>query len=171
MKKVEQLQMDLPEVNQEPQRIQPSNEEVIDLLSRKVIQQEAEIKELKRLNSKVDEELTVAKIEIKNRIEENTMLKEDFERVLKKLDELQKPCACGEAGINPYQGYYTPWESKVKELYEHLLGERNFYEEEIKQLKHKLIEMPNKKAIVKKEIKFNKAHLKTIKAIMRKVVK
>jgi chromosome segregation ATPase len=168
--KAEQLQMDLPEVNQEPQRIQPSNEEVIDLLSRKVIQQEAEIKELKQLNSKMDEELTEAKIKIKNKIEVNRGLRDELDRVLKKLDELQTPCKC-EGEINPYQGYYTPWENKVKELYEHLLGERYFYEEEIRQLKHKLIEVPRNKAIIKKEIKFNKAHLKTIKAIMRKVVK
>lgn len=137
--KFEQLQMDLPEVNSEP-----TQEELIKLLTQTIIQQNEEIKNLK-------EELQNAK-----------------RFIAEAKEELSKPI---DAENNSDQGYYTPWEKKVEGLYEHLSGEQRFYKEKINQIKHRLIETPSKKAMIKKELKFNKAHLKTIKAIMRRVIK
>lgn len=63
MEKETQLQMDLPEVNQEPK--QPTQEEMLALLSQTVVQQDGQIKTLKEELSKAHKEISLLQDELR----------------------------------------------------------------------------------------------------------
>ena len=63
MEKETQLQMDLPEVNQEPK--QPTQKEMVSLLSQTVVQQDGQIKALKEELSKAHKEISLLQDELR----------------------------------------------------------------------------------------------------------
>lgn len=123
--------------------------------------------ETKEIKQPTQEELMMALANgIKERDKEIEELREINKNLRATIDELQsepKPCE--------YQGMNKPWEDKVMEIYEHLKGEENYYVEKIKMLKHNIIECPNKKEGLEKKIKFNTAHLKKIRRLLKECIK
>ena len=97
------------------------------------------------------------------KIEELTQINNKLRTELDNLLAEHKPCE--------YEGMNKPWEDKVMELYEHLKGEENYYVEKIRMLKHNIIECPSKKEGLEKKIKFNTAHLKKIRRLLKECIK
>lgn len=123
--------------------------------------------ETKEFKQPTQEELMMALANgIKERDKEIEELREINNKLRTELDSLleePKPCE--------YEGMNKPWEDKVMELYEHLKGEEGYYVEKIKILKHNIIECPNKKETLEKKIKFNTAHLKKIRRLLKECIK
>lgn len=149
---------------------QPSNEEVIELLSRKVIEQNNHIEDLKLTLDRATQENSELRDELNKTIEQREILKERLERLERerereehKCSEVTAPCA--------HHGFYAPWGEKIREGYEALEGEKRFYTEQINGFRHACIEHPKKKPLFKREIRVCKASLRKIKKLMRVLVK
>lgn len=147
---------------------QPSNEEVIELLSRKVIEQNKHIEDLKLTLDRATQENSELKDELNKTIEQRELLKENLERLEREREELK----CSEATAPcAHHGFYAPWSEKIREGYEALEGEKRFYTEQINGFRHACIEHPKKKPLFKREIKVCKASLRKIKKLMKVLVR
>lgn len=142
---------------------QPSNEEVIELLSHKVIEQNKHIEDLKLTLDRATQENSELRDELNKTIEQREILKERLEREELKCSDVTAPCA--------HQGFYAPWSEKIREGYEALEGEKRFYTEQINGFRHACIEHPKKKPLFKREIRVCKANLRKIKKLMKVLVK
>jgi predicted nucleic acid-binding Zn-ribbon protein len=156
---------EIKEKNLEPVQeavAQPTDKEIIDLLSQKVIQQDATIKE----QAKAVEELTAAKEDL---CVECKVLKEELDTARRELEEYTSIKAC-ECRCDT-DGRDKPWEKKRKLMFEAVQDEISWYEAHITLLKHDLIECPDRKHLIKAEIKDAKNKVKKLKRIMKAVVK
>ena len=156
---------EIKEKNLEPVQeavAQPTDKEIIDLLSQKVIQQDATIKE----QAKAVEELTAAKEDL---CVECDVLKKELDATRKELEEYTSIKAC-ECRCDT-DGRDKPWEKKRKLMFEAIQDEIDWYEGRIVLLKHELMECPDREYLIKAEIKDAKNKVKKLKRIMKAVVK
>lgn len=73
--------------------------------------------------------------------------------------------------VKEVERYPDSWDKKITELNSHLEGEKTYYENQIKELKHELIEFPQREAILNKKLKYNTQCLKHINRIIKAVLK
>ena len=161
---------EIKEKNLEPVQeavAQPTDKEIIDLLSQKVIQQDATIKE----QAKAVEELTAAKEDL---CVECKVLKEELDITRREIEEYNSKQACDipvcECRCDT-DGRDKPWEKKRKLMFEATQDEISWYEARITLLKHELMECPDREYLIKAEIKDAKDKVKKLKRIMKAVVK
>lgn len=156
------------EIKQEPAtevvvNNQPSEKEMVDILSQTVIQQDVKLKE----QAKAIEELTAAKEDL---CVECKVLKEELDIARKEIEKYHSTQAC-ECKCDDTEGLNMPWEKKRKLMYEAVNNEISYYKRCVNELKHELIECPHRKPILKAEIKDAEAKIKKLQAIKKAVVK
>ena len=186
MKELNKTSVDVKEESNEMQVSEPSQNQIIDGLAQQVIALDREKVQLKNkvaaLENKLAEaELTATKLkeavdkkccectELKDTL---TAYKEDNEKLVSMLEvEEVNEVERKDYLATKEEGYYMSWDKKVAGLYAHLEGEKTFYENQIKLLKHELIECPQKEDILNKKLKYNTQYLNHVKRIIKAVLK
>ena len=148
-----------------PEQSEPNQKQIIDGLAQQLIAFDKQNKELQTENHELKRININLNNEINSVVEENKALKKE----LASLSEPKKECSCC-CEPNPYKGFNTPWEVKMNEMYSNLEGEEKYYETQIRELKHRKIEFPDKPAN-DMNLKFCKQHLKKIRRIKKAILK
>lgn len=124
MEKETELQFDL---GQEPQKNQPSQEEMVQLLSQTVINQDNQLKALRAEHEQLFEEYNLTK----KALVEATEAKEKLEAILAKQNE---ECSCDKCIPAP--------PSRDEFIEEYLVGELKYAEAKVQELRHHLADYP-----------------------------
>ena len=181
MKELNKTSVDVKEESNEMQVSEPSQNQIIDGLAQQVIALDREKVQLKNkvaaLENKLGEaenykeELTKANEKLHEDNKHLDEINEELVSMLKAEEDKKENVACKDYPSIKEEGYYMSWDKKVAGLYAHLEGEKTFYENQIKLLKHELIECPQKEAILNKKLKNNTQYLNHVNRIIKAVLK
>ena len=153
MEQETKLEKGLPEVDQEPKASQPSQEEMVNLLSQTVINQDKQLKALRADHEQLFEEYNLTK----KALAESKEAKDKLEAILAKQNE---ECSCDKCMPAP--------PSREEFIREYLVDELKYAEAKVQELRHHLADYPEDN-YSKVDLQNCLLHINYLKAAIRRI--